>query len=613
MDEFRGWRASLLVCATVIGAFLAVAAELLSLFTLFHFWPVLFLWILAWAWTTFVLYRQFKNGRINVSFRGWTHFDLFLLLTTAVLIAIALASALRCPPNSWDSMVYHLPRQVRWIQQGSLAHFGTHHIYQLYQPPLAEIISAQLLILTSWDHLLGLVQWAAMVLNLCASSLIAKQLGTSRRGQLLTGLLCLSVPIAFMQASSTKNDLLLSLWLLVLVWLMLRLHQGTQCRAIMTGLIGCGFGLLLLTKGPALILGFPLCILTGITLVRRCGRGFWKPALIICFCVVVINAGHASRNYDAFGSPLIPTSDRSDFQNQALSPGLLLSRILRETSHHLGTPFQALNRFFENSVSWIHQALGLDLNDPRTTWPGARFVVQYRPFNEYLAGAPVHLFLLAAFFVLLYPFRRVVSGNGFWLLLSIPPACFLLLCALLKWIPTYGSRSHVPLLFLMAPLLGRLFGSSRLARLIPGIVLVLLLGLVTTIRRNPRSVVTPSLVFRAESQLLFAFEPDYETPFKRAAAFVRSLQPSTVGLDGKGAWNYEYPLMRLLGEGRGSPRFEAFNVTNGSRRFQEDYKSPDVVVVLRPVSDQIDTITGRPYRVVKRISFISILIADDRS
>ena len=523
MEEFRGWRAILLVCAIVIGAFLAVAAELLSLLTLFKFWPVLFLWILAGAWVAIVLYRQFKKGNITASFRGWAHLDLILFLTIAFLLAIALASGLFCPPNTWDSMVYHLPRQVRWIQQGNLAHFGTHHIYQLFQPPLAEIISAQLLILTSWDHLLGLVQWAAMVLNLCVSSLIAKQLGTSRRGQLLTGLLCLSVPIAFMQASNTKNDLIFSLWFLVLAWLALRLHQGTRCGTIMAGLIGCGFGLLLLTKGTALILGFPLCIFTGIALVRRCGRDFWKPGLIILFCVVVLNAGHARRNYDAFGSPLIPASDRTRFQNQALSPGLLLSRVLRDTSYHLGTPFEVLNRSFENSLSWIHQALNLDLNDPRTTWSGARFGVKYMPGDEYHAGAPVHLFLVAVFFVLLYPFRRVVTENGFWLLLSLPPACFLLLCILLRWIPTYGSRSHVPILFLMAPLLGRLFSSSRLARSIPWVTLVLLLGLVTTIRWNPRSVVGPSLVFRPESQLLFTFEPGYRKAFEEAADFVRSL------------------------------------------------------------------------------------------
>ena len=287
--------------------------------------------------------------------------------------------------------------------------------------------------------------------------------------------------------------------------------------------------------------------------------------------------------------------------------------MLRDTSYHLGTPFEALNRSFENSLSWIHQALNLDLNDPRTTWLGARFRVKYMPTHEYLAGVPVHLFLVAVFLVLLCPFRRVVIENGFWLLLSLPPACFLLLCTLLRWIPTYGSRSHLPILFLMAPLLGRLFSSSRLARFIPGVTLVLLLGLVTTIRWNPRSVVGPSLVFRPESQLLFSFESGYQKAFEEAAAFVRSLQPSTVGLDGRGAWNYEYPLMRLLKDRSEFPRFEAFNVANESRRFQEDYRSPDVVVVLGPVSDQIDAITGRVYRVVKRIRFIRVLIPENRS
>ena len=71
--------------------------------------------------------------------------------------------------------------------------------------------------------------------------------------------------------------------------------------------------------------------------------------------------------------------------------------------------------------------------------------------------------------------------------------------------------------------------------------------------------------------------------------------------------------MRLLKDGPEFPRFEAFNVANGSRRFQEDYRSPDVVVVLGPVSDQIDAITGRAYRVVKRIRFIRVLIPENRS
>ena len=92
----------------------------------------------------------------------------------ASLLVSAGISGLLCPPNTWDAMVYHLPRQIRWIQQFSVEHFPTHKLLLLHREPFAEFVGTHLMILTDTDYYLSFIQWFALVGCLAAVSLMAR-------------------------------------------------------------------------------------------------------------------------------------------------------------------------------------------------------------------------------------------------------------------------------------------------------------------------------------------------------------------------------------------------------------------------------------------------------
>lgn len=587
---------------------LVLGTEGLSLVRALALWPVLLLgwggaFLLAWHLVGAPRGRPFPT----LLFRdGWT---LALAAAVGALVLAALLSSLWAPPMAWDGMVYHLPRQVRWLRQGSLEHFPTHVLAQLWHPPLGEILQAPLLLLTGQDHLLSLPSWGALVLSLLAASLMARELGAGLQGQWFAALLFVTVPAAYLQASDVKNDLLASLWSGILGWLALRILKGELSGSKAGVLVGCSLGLAILTKGTLYLLALPLLlfILAG-TMVRE-GKRSWKPLVWIVGLALLLNTGHYLRNWSLFGSPLGPAEVRTLFRSQTLEPAALASGLLRHLSLHLGTPNAAANRFFTRIVVETHRHLGISPSDPRTTWPGVEYPgVFYEPADYNRAGAPVHLLFFAGMLLLWIPFRKETSRE-FFLLFVACAAGFLLYASVMKWSPTAG-RFHLPVLLVLSGMMGAFYSRPRLRRLLSLLAAVLLLSLVTPFRWNPRSLLGPARLFRPELQLLFDGERTFQKPFAEAASYVNRLQPSVVGLYSQGAWSWEYPLMRLLRRSLYDPSFVAFNVTNVSGELARADPIPEVVVSLSPLGQATDQRSGIPYRETRRFDFISVLLPE---
>jgi len=222
-----------------------------------------------------------------------------------LLITAFLAGVLSIPSN-WDSLVIHLPRQVRWIQQQSVAHFPTHVPTQLHREPFAEMVSAQLMALTNSDRFSFALQWGALAMAAVAVSLIARECGAQRGGQLLAALAAMTYPVAFLQASNQKNDLVFAMWFCVLAWLVCRLWNSPSWNGKWTLLLGCTVGLLMLTKGTAYFIPLPLYALAAGGFWRRFRWRALTSGLVILSIAALMTAGHYSRNWSLFGHPIGP-------------------------------------------------------------------------------------------------------------------------------------------------------------------------------------------------------------------------------------------------------------------------------------------------------------------
>lgn len=181
-----------------------------------------------------------------------------ILAGTACIVIITGLIAIIAPPNTWDSMTYHMPRVMHWIQNKTVAHYPTAIQRQLYYAPWAEFAIAHLQILSDGDRFANMVQWFSMVGSLVAVSLIARELGADKKGQLFAALFVVSIPMGILQSSSTQNDYVVSFWLVCFVYYGLIILKTPNYW--LASAIGASLGLAIMTKPIAYLYATPFLL-----------------------------------------------------------------------------------------------------------------------------------------------------------------------------------------------------------------------------------------------------------------------------------------------------------------------------------------------------------------
>jgi len=258
-DIRASWRMALLFDVLTMGALLVLSTEVFSLFRSLTFTTVCLFWG-AVAVAAFLLHRRFSSRAISrpaPTPNPLSRTQKGLLVGVAVLLALTAITAVAAPPNNWDSMTYHMTRVKHWEQYGSISFFPTHNLRQLCMPPFAEYAILHLEILSGGDRFANLVQWIALVGSLIGVSLIAKEIGASSKGQILSAVFAATLPMAVLQSSSTQNDLVVSLWMVCLVLFCIRFARSANWASAIP--FGVSLGLATLTKGTSWVFAFPIC------------------------------------------------------------------------------------------------------------------------------------------------------------------------------------------------------------------------------------------------------------------------------------------------------------------------------------------------------------------
>lgn len=372
-----------------------------------------------------------------------------------LLLALTLARAVLAPPNTVDVLNYHLPRQLMWLQQGSLAPFATLNDRQNMMPPLAEVIGAQFLALTGDDRWANLPQWAAYVGLAVALTVLVRRLGETRGAAGVAALLGLLLPMAYHEASNAKNDLLSAFWIVVGATELARWRApgfvATRRDAVRLAL---PFTLAWLTKSTAMLFVPPLLVagLWGWARQTRAREQLhvFAPAALLALLLI---APFHLRNVAWYGTPLgrHRAEDGGALMVEAMGPRLFASNVLRHTSQHVMAPWPGWNAAWLRGVGRAHDAMGVDVNDRRTTLWILNFGPSYVPADETLAGAPVHLVLgLPLLLALAAGWRAGGAGPCVrWLALAGLVGA-VLFCAALKWQP-WAARLQLPLFALAIP------------------------------------------------------------------------------------------------------------------------------------------------------------------
>jgi hypothetical protein len=253
---------------------IALESVLLNMLSLFHavnrpafLWAHMFV-ICCWgiglglAWRTVLLeYARQVRGL----FRRFCRHPPFVLLLPLILL---LGLAAWCyPPNTYDSMVYHMSRVAHWIQYGSVAYYPTAIDRQNFMGPGAEYLILFFQIIARSDRYASFIQFWSLICVLVSMVFLLRFLRVPRRWSPWICILAASAPMALMQGSSTKNDMVAALMSIAMLLSGRRLLVGDirnmEIREYVLLGIAIGAGLLvkptsLLAAAPPLALGFIL-------------------------------------------------------------------------------------------------------------------------------------------------------------------------------------------------------------------------------------------------------------------------------------------------------------------------------------------------------------------
>jgi hypothetical protein len=222
------------------------------------------------------------------------------------------------------------------------------------------------------------------------------------------------------------------------------------------------------------------------------------------------------------------------------------------------------NVMIEEGVLFLHRLLGIDINDPRTTWRETEFHVVW-PRSEDYSGNLLHFILIAMSFVVLLIFPKINKSRvitGFYIALL---AAFFLFCLIIKWQP-WHSRLHLPLFVLFSPLVAITLSGFLKNKDINMIVVILLLYALPFLLKNSANplIGTNNIFNTSKIDQYFVHRPNLRDPYIGAAQFLNSQECRDVGLY-LDLDDWEYPLWFLLKKDKKKKvHIEHINVRNNS-------------------------------------------------
>lgn len=554
-------REAVITASLAWGVLVVALTEALSLLHALSFAPM----ALAWGCVCLGLFALLRRSAHSLPSPAdqslpMSRIEWLYMGVISVIIPVTGITALVAPPNTWDSMTYHMTRVAFWAQNGSIAHFPTNNIRQLLFPPFAEYAILHTYLLSGGDHAANLVQWFSMIGSLVVVSLLARDLGARRQGQWLAAVFCATLPMGILQASSTQNDYVVTFWLLCLTWLILKAARQRLTWGLAVQ-IGVGIGLALLTKATAYVYIVTLALALGLIVLWQWRWRLWQVSAVMAVCAVLLTGTFYLRNVQSFGGLFGSSQSQGESFNAEISPRVVLSNLLRNTAMHLMIAPNRLNDTlgFQQKVQAViealHQPLGLSPSDSRTTFGTQTFAVPIWNTNEDLAGNPLHLLLFVAALCLFAANASQRRNRWMLLYLLMLAGHLLVFCALLRWM-TWISRFHLFPFALMMAFAAVMLSQRRFYTLV--LPLLILISLGPLFLNETRAWMGKESIFSLpREQQYFVAVRQMGQEMRQAAAVMSGAGCDQIGV-GAGTDQWVYPLFRLLSD-RPSLRIEYIN------------------------------------------------------
>ena len=459
-----GIRESIIQSYLLIFGLTAILTELLSLVDLLTYQFIVSAWLLLNGVVFCLIVYTIKKSGLNlrdlslikrfskISNLSWI--NRIILFCIGFILIITFIIAISAPPNTYDSMTYHMSRVAHWIQQQSVKYFPTAIERQNYSMPLAEYMILHLQILSRSDRYANLVQWSGFLIAILVVMEIAQIFRLSQTGQLLSALFIATLPMAILQSSSTQNDLLTGTFCLIFVYYLIQTIQLFNWNTVL--LTGLALGMAVFTKGTAYIYCAALgLLLGGLSLInkdevfrKRLFGGF----IALVLFALLLNVGIYYRNTKLYSHPL--STENNELINDRIALGVIYANLVRNGAMQIAIPVPDLNDILTIKIT---DHLGEMISDSVSTFPRAKFRIKFL-INEDEAGNLFH-FLLLSMMVLTVPWIGKTKNKVITQYAGGIAACVILYSLIFKWQP-WGNRLQLPIFMVGAPLIG--YGIDRL-------------------------------------------------------------------------------------------------------------------------------------------------------
>ncbi len=595
-----GWRLSFLRSAILSGAYGVLSLEALSVIDAVTQPALVLIWslpLIALCLGLGILWRRGHRLRLPTLTFPDGGLERFIIIGVVFILVITALVAYLTPPQTWDSLHYHMSRVAHWAQSQSIKHYATGIEVQNSISPGAELGMLHLYVLGRGDRYVNFIEWFAMAGSLVGVSLVAKELGARRKGQYLSVLFAVTIPMSIVQASSTMIESVMAFWVICVAIEVLRL-EGRQSVIPEIVMMSIAAGLAILTKPIGYAYLLPFALYAAFRLVKIADwKVFFRASILAVSLVGILNAGHFTRMIDTYGSAF---SERqvSIHSNQMRDLKGLTSNVLRNTGLHIGTPSPYINKGIFLVIEQIHDWMGIDLNDPRTTVHG-KFKIKMPNTNEVTIGNPLHAWIIIGFFIMLVIRWRKALHLKLIVFSLLSLSTFLVYSFVFKW-QIFGSRYHLPFFTLLAPVIGTSLTKVLSSQLRNGIGICLLVfswPWLMSIQSRPlipdAESRVGSILIESRDDLYFGNGPTYQSPYVAVTEQIHDSGCTSVGiaLSGHAA---EYPFWVLMGAPREDVRLEWIVAGTPSARLAPTDFRPCAIICDGSCPVEWETVNGLP-------------------
>ncbi|WP_333693484.1 glycosyltransferase family 39 protein [Flavobacterium sp.] len=548
--------------------------------------------ILSWSFVNLVLFfLSYKKGLYkNILSKIKSQIEIFktskqsfkILLCITILIIIGLFfQGFVYPPNNWDSLTYHMSRIMYWIGNGSVDHFQTHILRHLYQPPFAEYVILNLNLANGNDYFSNNVQGVYLIGCLFVAIAILKEVGVSENYKLFVCLLILNTPSVLLQATTTKNDIVVAFFILTTIHFFRKIIQSNQPLDFI--FLGLSIGLGMLTKSTFYVFTAPIILILGISFLYKNVKTksyFWLTHSIIAIVIALsINTTHFYRNYKVDQDILnIDKNEAKGYSNESMSVSFFTSNCIKNIGLHLGYPFQDV---FDKGIRKWHEKNNIDINNPKLNYLGIPYegARKLTTHEDYVPNTFQFLFIFCAFLFTIYQMVRYRKISLFllslWGILILQIILFVLF---LKWQP-WHTRLHIPLFIESCIILVLTFKEYKIRRLTGIIVLTICLTgfIFYFVYNNLRPLIKHSKYTKDVSfyenryRNYFSNQLNLHGEYKKIKESI--IDNTTIGLFMS---DWEYPLFKDFYYDH--IKLKAINVLNNTNRIKQDELPIDQII-----------------------------------